>query len=140
MRVCSEQSWRKVFGPWFAHRAGFLKRAGELIQERTISLQSVDANTRWSAVCGGRATVKRRVDEHLLSLNAGFEQARRSMAALRRDGFDREALERFIALAEEARAATVSYLAGAIGTVETNEAGRRFRKRIARERHDDEPS
>ena len=64
-------------------------------------------------------------------------------AALRlcaRDGFDREALERFSALAEEARAATVSCLAGAIATVETNEAGRRFRKRIARERHDEEQS
>ena len=57
---------------------------------------------------------------------------------LRRDGFDREALERFSALAEEARAATASYLAGAIATVETSEAGRRFRKRIARERHDEQ--
>ena len=84
--------------------------------------------------------MKRRVYEHLLALNAGFEQARRSIAALRRDGFDREALERFSALAKEARAATVSYLAGAIATVETNEAGHRFRKRIARERHDDEQS
>ena len=127
-----------MFGPWFAHRAGFLKRAGELIQERIISLQSVDANAQRSAVCGGRAPVKRRVYEHLLALNAGFEQARRSLAALRRDGFDREALERFSALAEEARAATVSYLAGAIETVETNEAGRRFRKRIARERHEEQ--
>ncbi len=40
------------------HRAGFLKRARELIQERTISLQSVDANL---FVCGGGAPVKRRV-------------------------------------------------------------------------------
>ena len=58
-----------MFGPWFAHRAGFLKRAGELIQERTISLQSVDAKV---FVCGGGAPVKRRVYEHLLALNAGF--------------------------------------------------------------------
>src|ERR1022692_1043199 len=131
MRGCSEQSWRKVFGPWFAYSARFLKRVGELIQERTISLQSVDANL--FAVCGGGDPVKRRVYERLLALNAGFEQSRRSLAALRREGFDREALERFSALAEEARAATASYLAGAIATVETNEAGRRFRKRIARE-------
>jgi len=75
------------------------------------------------------------VYEHVLAINAGFEQVRRGFRALRRSpGFERSAIERFREQAEEDRAAAMSYIAEVIQTEETDEAGRRFRKRLARER------
>ena len=79
------------------------------------------------------------VYEHLLRINAGFDQAIQSLAALRKHGaFHRGTLERFAALSKETRAATNSYLAGVIETGETEDAGRRFRKRKAQERVDEQ--
>ena len=75
-----------------------------------------------------------RVYEHLAALNTGLDQVRRSLAALARyREFDRPTLTQFSERAEEARAATNSYVAGVIEAAETAEAGRRFRKRRARE-------
>ena len=76
---------------------------------------------------------------HLLSLNAGFDQVIGSLAALRKHGaFQGGELARFSALSKETRAATNSYLAGVIETVETEQAGRRFRKRLAQQRSDEQ--
>jgi hypothetical protein len=50
--------------------------------------------------------VKLEVYEHLLRINAGFDQAIRSLAALGKDSaFHRGTLARFAALSKEARAA-----------------------------------
>ena len=54
----------------------------------------------------------------------------------RHDGFQRSELQRFREKSEEARAATMSYIAEVIETAETDEAGRRFGKRVARERQE----
>jgi hypothetical protein len=76
--------------------------------------------------------------EHLLEINAGFEQVRVALAALDHSAmFDRGELKRFSALSAEARASIASYLAGMIETEETAEAGRLFRLRRARERAED---
>ena len=72
--------------------------------------------------------------KHLLDINAGFDQVVRALAALRKDdAFMAKELDRFSALAKEARAATNSYLIGAIERAETDEAGRRFGRRRERE-------
>ena len=77
--------------------------------------------------------------QHLLSINAGYEQVIRSLAALRKYGvFHGGELARFSALSKESRAATNSYLVGAMEIAETNEAGRRFSKRLATERSDEQ--
>jgi hypothetical protein len=79
------------------------------------------------------------VYENLLQINAGFDQAIRSIAALRKHRvFHRGALARFAALSKETRAAATSYILGVIEASETNEAGRRFRERKAQERADDQ--
>src|SRR5438045_1084182 len=84
-------------------------------------------------------SLKLRIYEHLLLINAGFDQVIRSLAALRKHGvFHRGELARFRALSKETRAATNSYLVGAIEGGETNEAGQRFRKRKALERSDEQ--
>ena len=73
--------------------------------------------------------------QHLLEINAGFEQVRVALAALDQSAmFDRAELQRFSALSAEARAAIASYFAGVMETAETDEAGRLFRLRRARER------
>ena len=77
--------------------------------------------------------------QHLLSINAGYDQVIRSLAALRKYGvFHAGELARFSALSKESRAATNSYLLGAMEIAETNEAGRRFSKRLAQQRSDEE--
>ena len=71
-----------------------------------------------------------RIYEHLAMLNTGFDQVRRSLAALGRyREFDRPTLAQFSDQADETRAATNSYVASVIEVAETAEAGRRFRKR-----------
>ncbi len=79
------------------------------------------------------------VYENLLRINAGFDQAIRSIAALRKHGaFQRGALGRFSALSKETRAATTSYILAVMEASETNEAGRRFGERKAQERADEQ--
>jgi hypothetical protein len=83
--------------------------------------------------------VKLEVFEHLLRMNAGFDQAIRSLAALgKHSAFHRGTLARFTALSKETRAEANSYLASVIETSETKQAGRRFRKRKAQERVDEQ--
>jgi len=93
--------------------------------------------------CGGcwlgGAGVKLEVFEHLLRMNAGFDQAIRSLRALRKhSGFHRGMLARFTALSKETRSEVNSYLASVIETSETKQAGGRFRKRKAQERADEQ--
>ena len=66
--------------------------------------------------------------------------ARLADATCRLEEFQQGELARFRALSQETRAATNSYLAGAIESSETNEAGRRFRERKTQERSDEEGS
>jgi hypothetical protein len=91
-------------------------------------------------VLAGRSWgVKLEVFEHLLRMNAGFDQAIRSLRALRKhSGFHGGMLARFTALSKETRAEANSYLASVIETSETKQAGRRFRKRKAQERVDEQ--
>ncbi len=82
--------------------------------------------------------MKAQIYKHLLRVNRGFDLVLRSIAALEKhSAFDRSELRRFRALSQEARAATNSYLAAAVESVETDEAGRLFRKRLAREKRDE---
>jgi hypothetical protein len=79
-----------------------------------------------------------KVYQHLLDINAGFDQIVRSLVALRKhDSFWRKELDRFTALSKETRAATNSYLAGVLEDVETGEAGRRFSKRWERQQREE---
>ena len=74
--------------------------------------------------------MKLEVYTHLHNVNVGFDQVIRSLEALSKHAsFRRTELERFTQLSKETRAATNSYLAGVVETVETKEAGRRFSKR-----------
>ena len=83
--------------------------------------------------------MKLEVFEHLLRMNPGFDQAIRSLGALRKhNGFHEGTLARFTALSKEARSEANSYLASVIETSETKQAGRRFRKRKAQERVDEQ--
>jgi hypothetical protein len=55
-----------------------------------------------------------KVYEHLLVVNAGFDQVLRGLAGLRKhDSFRRREIDRFRALSKEARAATNSRARGA---------------------------
>ena len=75
------------------------------------------------------------VYEHLLAVSVGYDQVSRALAALgERPGFKRREIARFSAMAEEARAATTSYLTEVIEIAETEQAGRMYRRRRARER------
>jgi hypothetical protein len=79
--------------------------------------------------------------QHLLSIHAGYDQVIRSLAALRQYGaFQAGELARFSALSKETRAATNSYLVSVLETAETDDAGRRFRKRLAQQRSDEQGS
>jgi hypothetical protein len=53
-------------------------------------------------------------------------------------GFHASELARYSALAEEARAATLSYLLEIVGEAESKEAGRLFRSRRRRETRQDD--
>src|SRR5712671_6813504 len=78
------------------------------------------------------------VYENLWQLHAGFEQVRRALRNLAQNrSFHAGEVERLTAWLEEARAATASYLTGAIEEAETNEAGRLFKNRIAQERKEE---
>jgi hypothetical protein len=82
--------------------------------------------------------LKLNIYQNLLKINAGFDQVIGGLAALRKYGaFHRSELDRFSALSKENRAATNSYLLGAIETAETQEAGQRFSKRLAKERSEE---
>lgn len=72
--------------------------------------------------------------KHLLDINAGFDQIISGLAALRKlESFRGRELDHCTALAKEARAVTNSYLTGILERAETDEAGRRYGKRLDRE-------
>lgn len=74
----------------------------------------------------------------LLAVNAGFDQVRRALSELAQThGFEHREIVRFDRLAEEVRAAIASYLTGSLEAAETEQAGRLFKRRIARERKDE---
>jgi hypothetical protein len=78
------------------------------------------------------------VYEQLWQLHAGFDQVRRALRSLSQHGtFHAREVERLGAWLEEARAATASYLVGAIEEAETTQAGRMFRLRRRRERKEE---
>ena len=81
----------------------------------------------------------RKVYEALCGLNEGYEQVRRSLKVLaRHPDLRRGEVRRFAEMAAEVCAATNSYLLEALGARETNEAGRLFVRRKARERQEEE--
>jgi len=91
-----------------------------------------------TAACGRAQGVKLSVYKHLLDITSGFDQVVRGLAALRKnDAFLAKELDRFSALAKEARAATNSYVIGVLEREETREAGRRFGKRWEREQREE---
>ena len=78
------------------------------------------------------------VYEHLLRINAAFDQVVQSLVALRKHRpFHTGELARFRRHSNETRASLNSYLAAMIESAETEEAGRRFRERRAQERKDE---
>ena len=77
--------------------------------------------------------------EQLLGVCAGYDQVQRALASLGRSSrFHRAELARFRDLAEESRAATISYLSAIIEIAETEQAGRCFGKRIAQEKREEQ--
>jgi len=82
--------------------------------------------------------VKLEIYEHLLAINAGFDQVIRGLAAIgKHHAFHGQELDHCSALSKEVQAATNSYLVGVLEQVETREAGRRFRKRRVREQQEE---
>lgn len=78
------------------------------------------------------------VYEHLLTINTAFDQLARCLIALQRHRkFHAAELNRFRRLTKETRASLNSYLTAIIECAETDEAGRRYSKRLAQERADD---
>jgi hypothetical protein len=81
--------------------------------------------------------MKRGVYERVLAINAGFDQVRRAFQELRKcPGFQPSEVDRFRQETEEIRASAMSYIAEVIQTEEADAAGRRFRKRMARQRRE----
>jgi hypothetical protein len=82
--------------------------------------------------------LKIEVFEHLLRINTAFEQVAQSLTALQKHPhFHPGELSRYLRLSKEHRASLNSYLAASIESAETEQAGRRFRKRLAEERNDE---
>jgi hypothetical protein len=79
------------------------------------------------------------VYEHLLQLNLAFDRVVRSLVALQKHRqFRVRELDRLRRQSQETRACVNSYLTAIIESHETDEAGRRFHKRIAQEKNDEE--
>jgi hypothetical protein len=75
--------------------------------------------------------------QYLWEINAGFCQVRNAMDELQRTaGFNRGELSRFSMLIAETRADTLSYLLETLADLETQQAGRLFSSRQARERRE----
>ena len=78
------------------------------------------------------------VYEQLWQFDAGFAQVRRALRVLAQHKAVRaREIDRLAAWIEEARAATASYITGAIEEAETSQAGRLFRLRVSLERKED---
>ena len=82
--------------------------------------------------------MKVKIYEHLCGMNQGFDQVRRSLKALaKHSALEAAEIRRFEHLTAEACAATNSYLLEALGRLETDQAGRLFVQRKAREQRDE---
>ena len=82
--------------------------------------------------------LKRHIYGQLFRLNEGFQEVLDSLQELRKQpSLEDQEIRRLEALTAEARAITNSYLLEALGTIETIEAGKLFRKRLARERKEE---
>ena len=83
--------------------------------------------------------MKRKVYEHVLEMNQGFDLVLRSLKALAKHrGLQPEEIRRFAQMARESRAATNSYLLESLARQETADAGRLFVQRKARERKEEQ--
>ena len=77
--------------------------------------------------------------EQLKRINQGFDQVLDHLRSLRKNSaLQSDQVRRFEALTAETRASINSYLLEAFAGMETNEASRLFRKRILRERREEE--
>ena len=78
------------------------------------------------------------VYEHLLRINAAFDQVAHSLVALQKyRQFHAGEMARLRKHSKETRASLNSYLVATIESAETGEAGRRFRDRLAQEKSDE---
>ena len=82
--------------------------------------------------------MKHTVYRELFRINHGFDAVLRGLDRLHNHAvFHPSELRRFRALAREARASTNSYLTAVLESAETDDAGRLFRKRLRREKEDE---
>lgn len=84
-----------------------------------------------------RVSRSRQLYQRLRELDEGFAQVNRALSSMGSfRGFHADELARCSALAEEARAATLSYLLEIVAESESRKAGRLFNSRQARGRRD----
>ena len=101
--------------------------------------QSSDPRSCSGSVGEKGGCLKFDIYKNLLRINAGYKEVIRGLARLRKQrAFPRGELDRFSALSKENRAATNSFLLSAMETAETEDAGQRFCKRLAKERADEQ--
>ena len=83
--------------------------------------------------------MKLKILEEVCAMNRGFEQARRSLRALARHSrLEPAEVRRFEHMTAETCAAANSYLLEGLGAKATDEAGRLFARRTARERKEEQ--
>ena len=83
--------------------------------------------------------MKRPAYEQMNRINQSFDQVLDNLRSLRKHpALQNDEVRRFEALTAETRASINSYLLEAFARVEIAEAGRLFRKRIARERREEQ--
>jgi hypothetical protein len=104
-----------------------------------VSLRFIDSHCSIGQAYKEAIPLKVDVYEHLLQINVAFDQVVRCLAALqKRRQFGVGELDRFRRQSKETRASVNSYLMAIIESAESDEAGRRFHKRIAQEKNDEE--
>jgi hypothetical protein len=83
--------------------------------------------------------MKRQAYDQLNRINQSFDEVLDNLRSLRKHPALRDdVVRRFEALTAETRASLNSYLLDALALVETAEAGRLFRKRVMRERREEQ--
>jgi hypothetical protein len=83
--------------------------------------------------------MKRKVYEHVLEMNQGYDQVLRSLKALaKHPGLQPGEIRRFEQLTRETRAATNSFVLESLARRETADAGRLFVQRKAREQKEEQ--
>lgn len=121
--------------PRRACRRGF---ASQRTLDFCLDNQSYDLYIRISRSDSDGGNLKSNAYFRLWQINRGFARVLDSLDALRRHpAFRRRELNRCRAISQEARSLINSYLTEALEIIETNQAGRRYRKRLASERKDE---